>query len=348
MRHRRWLNPRVPGLLDSIDHLINEWPQRFNRKGHQFRENASLLAMSEFERAADFCRCCTIGSSRGKYAFGTCKVWKLCPYCSHLKRKKILSKFLPVFRRGRWWFLTVSPTELCPLNICSVECLVAWWDACRFALASLIKTDLIKGAFMFETMSVHRYWPHVEALPHVHAIILADNMTPTIINDLKRLVANYHGQSWNTKKKRWIEPDVPEPIWASASTRTYPIRHDYDFAAILCYLCNPINLAKAYKQDWPQVVGKWRESCLFNENAIDAINAWCGAIENRWGHRYLGALQHAHRDFTGIKKATREKKSHSRLVKLMLEDCQLKRIAEFDPDSLGTPVEFEDDDLESH
>ena len=341
MQHRSNLPTNTVRALKSIDYRIQEWPLRFGRERHQYRQNASLIAMSEFERAADFCRCCTIGSGQGKYQHGKCNVWKLCPYCSHKKRKQILSKFLPVFRRGRWWFVTISPDDLCNLNPLTIDCLVDWWESCRFALNKSIKAGLINGAFMFETLSVHAYWPHAKGLPHVHAVVLADTMTPAIVDKLTSLLASYHGQWWSPRKKRWFEPEVPEPIWAKASTRTYELLREYDFASVLSYLCNPVNLAAAYIKDWPQVAGNWRQASQFNENVVEAINAWCCALYGRWGHRYLGALQHAHRDFTGVKKANREKKRHLRMVKELLEECQLKRIVEFDPDKLGAPVEFE-------
>jgi hypothetical protein len=150
-------------------------------------------------------------------------------------------------------------------------------------------------------------------------------------------------KSGKTEKPMSGVLESPEPIWSAASTRTYAIRRDFDFASVLSYLCNPVNLAEAYMADWPKVAGSKRDSVKFNENAIEAVNAWCAAMHGRWGHRYLGALQHAHGDFTGIKKSTRETKHFRRVVKDMLEDCRLKRMMEFDPDDLGTPVEFEDD-----
>lgn len=343
-RHRRWLErPQIRSMLKSIDYRIKEWPQRFGRKKHQYRENACLMAMSEFEQASEFCRCSTIGSSKGRFKSGRCGVWKVCPYCGHKKRMVILSKFLPVFKRGKWWFLTISPTEMCNLNILTGQCLIDWWEACRFTLDTLIKSGFIKGAFLLETISIHAYWPVPRALPHVHVVLLADSITKTTVDELKRVFASYHGQWWHPKKRCWMEPDVPRPIWSVASTRTYSIRQQFDFASILSYLCNPVNLAAAYVQDWPKVAGSRRDAIKFNENVIEAINAWCDATHHRWGHRYMAALQHAHADFTGIKKSTREKKHFRQLVKDMLEECRLKRMMEFDPDDLGTPVEFEGD-----
>jgi hypothetical protein len=179
-------------------------------------------------------------------------------------------------------------------------------------------------------------------------VVLADTVTRSFIDELHRLIASYHGQSWNPKKRKWIEPEFPEPIWSAASTRTYAIKRDFDFASVLSYLCNPVNLAAAYMEDWPTVARNNRQSSDFNENFVEALEALCAAMSGRWGHRYLGALQHAHRNFTGIEKSIREKKSSRQLVKTMLEECQLKRIIEFDPDNLDTPVEFEECGPASH
>lgn len=329
-------------MLDSIKYRINEWPQRFARERHQYKENACLIAMSEHEQASRFCQCGTIGSTKGQFKGGRCGVWKLCPYCSHKKRIEILRKFLPVFRRGRWWFLTISPTQMCNVNILTTEYLIDWWEGARFTLDTLIKAEVIKGAFLLETISIHAYWPVPRGLPHVHVVLLADVMTKATVRKLKRVFARYHGQWWHSKKRCWIEPDVRRPIWSAASTRTYRIRRQFDFASILSYLCNPVNLAAAYIQDWPKVAGSRLDAIKFNENAVEAINAWCEAMCNRWGHKYFAALQHAHADFTGIKKATREKADFRRLVKDMLEECRLKRMTEFEPGDLGTPVELED------
>lgn len=346
MSHRRWLPRATVRLLKSIDFRIKEWPLRFAREQHLYRENASLIAMSEFASPDTFCRCCTIGSGRGNFSHGVCHIWKLCPYCSHKKRLTILRKFLSKFRQGHWWFLTISPERLCNVNICTVDCIRAWWEACRYALCRLIDAGLIRGVFLFETISFHNYWPTAKGLPHIHAVVLADSMTSGITDDLKRVFGEYHGQSWSPKKRAWLEPARPEPIWANPSTRTYAINREHDFAATLSYLCNPVNLAEAYVRDWPQVAGSIRNSCQFNENAIEAFNAWCAAMHGRWGHQYFGALQHASAGFTGVKKAAREKRQHLRLIKGILDDCQMQRMATFRPDELSSPVEFCNEDVD--
>jgi hypothetical protein len=333
----------VGWMLDSIKYRINEWPQRFAREKHQYKENACLIAMSEHEQAREFCSCGCIGSSIGRFRSGNCGLWKICPYCGHRKRMVILRKFLPVFRRGRWWFVTISPPWMCNVNSMTIHLLIDWWEACRFALYTLIESEVIKGAFLLETISIHAYWPMPRGLPHVHVVILADAMTKSTVEELKRAFSSYHGQWWYPKKRCWVEPEVARPIRCEPSTRTYRIRRQFDFGSILSYMCNPVNLAAAYIQDWPKVAGSLRDAIKLNENVVEAIHAWCVAMHDRWGHRYMAALQHAHADFTGIEKSTREKKQFRQLVKDMLEECRLKRMIEFDPDDLGVPVELEDD-----
>ena len=116
---------------------------------------------------------------------------------------------------------------------------------------------------------------------------------------------------------------------------------------MLSYLCNPVNLAAAYIQDWPLVAGNQWERSQFNENVAEAINAWCAALLGRWGHRYIGALQHAHRDFTGVKRTVRETQQHRRMIKDLLSECQLRRLADFDPDDLDQPLENEAEMIDS-
>ena len=340
---RRWLGQDVTRLLASIDYRIEQWPQRFARPKHQYRENASLIAVSELDAKSLICRCGTISSSGTNFRPGRCGRWKICPYCSHKKRLEILKKFLPVFRRGRWWFVTISPVDCCPLCMCYVDYLVDWWEACRYALVDMIAEGVIQGAFILETIAISQYWPHAQARPHVHVVLLADELTRATIDRLKELLNLYNGQWWDSRKKKWVEPVVlPKPLWSRASTRTYELKHGYDFASVLSYMCNPVNLAAAYIQDWPKVAGSMARARHLNEIAVEAMEAWHAGMEGRWGHKYFGALQHAHRDFKGVAKANRDSESFARAIKLKLTDCMMKRIVNFDPADLGDPVEFQD------
>lgn len=344
-------------LLKSIDYRIDQWPQRFDRAKHMYRENACLIAASEYSKRLNFCRCSRLGKPGNYgYATGRCRIWRLCPYCSHKKRLELLRKYLPVFKAGKWWFLTISPEEFGHVHSTNIDALISWWEACRFALQQLIDGGLIDGALVFETLSVHHYWPDALGLPHVHVVILAGRMTKDTTSLLTEILASYMGESWDSQSKQWaprmeVYPDVddqpilaPEPLWATASTRTYPIPEQHDMAAVVSYLCNPVNFAEAYVQEWPQVNGDARNSSFFNENAIEAIICWEHAIDQRWGHRYMGALHHSRNDFAGVKKAQRETEAHIAMVNLRLKLCGIEQ-SEGDPcEHLGTAIEDQEED----
>ncbi|MCX6925146.1 MAG: hypothetical protein NT154_18325, partial [Verrucomicrobia bacterium] len=245
-----------------------------------------------------------------------------------------------------WWFTTISPEDFCVQNMQHVDHLTAWWEACRYALVNMIAEGEVQGAFILETIAIARYWPHAHARPHVHVVLLANEVTPATIGRLKELLNVYKGEWWDSRTKKWVEPGIepflPEPLWSRASTRTYELRKDYDFASVLSYMCDPVNLAKAYIEDWPKVAGNVAQTRHLNEIAVEAIEAWHAGMIERWGHKYFGALQHAHRDFKGVAKARRGSESFGRAIKLKLTDCIMKRIINFDPADLGEPVEFQD------
>lgn len=341
----KWLPKSLTPLLRSIHYRVKTWPKRFARPRQNYAANACLVAMSDFEKKDRFCRCGTIGSSAGTFRGGRCGLWTICPYCSHKKRIEVWRKYLPKFSPGRWWFMTISPTVPTNLNICNVIRLTSWWEACRYALTTMIAEGDLRGAFVYETIAVDHYWPVAKSRPHVHAVLLADAVDRGTVQRLKELLHAYQGQVWDSTQREWLLDSSLrlEPLWCKPSTRTYPIRRPFDFASILGYMCNPVNFARAYLADWSTVAGDPVKARSLNENHWDALDAWCAAMDQRWGHKYFGALQHAHRDFTGVAKKKRQSKSFQLAIKLKLMDCQVKRQILFDPDDLGEPVEFQDE-----
>lgn len=354
-KYRGWLSvgtPYLPELLKSIRYRCEEWPQRFDRPEHMYTANACLFACSESALRLNFCRCSRLGKA-GKYGFATgrCQQWRICPYCSHKRRIELLRRFLPVFGRGRWWFMTISPQQLCAVDSGSICEIRNWWEGYRYGVRQLVDQGDASGAWVFETLSVNSYWPAPMGLPHVHVLVQADQVTHDTIAFLKAALASYTGQKWDAKKKQWAPRttqwlDVydreildPFPLPYPVSTCTYEIREQKDMAAIISYLCNPINFAEAYVTQWPQVEGVVFDAGGFNENAWEAINCFEGAIVGRWGHYYLGTLHHSHSVFAGIKKQRRETEEHRARVKRLLNLCAVEQL-ESDPlEHIGTSVE---------
>jgi len=245
--------------------------------------------------------------------------------------------------------MTISPVDFCPLCPAFVDELMDWWNGCRYVVSNLINAGLIKGAFVLESVAIASYWPQVKCRPHVHVVIVADDVTEETFSHLNESLSSYRAEWWDGRKKRWQKPvySDPEPLWSRASTRTYELKHDYDFASVLSYMCNPVNFAKAYIEDRTRVTGSRSQARQLNTNVFDAIDGYIAATFGRWAHNYFGVLQHAHRDFKGICKKKRETKAFERLIKFELSECQIKRVMHFDPEKLGPSVESEVRDARS-
>lgn len=69
----------------------------------------------------------------------------------------------------------------------------AWlvhWEACKSALVQLVRDQRIRGVFWSEELAVNSLLP-VRVLPHVHAIVDADDVDVELIRDMEALVAAY-------------------------------------------------------------------------------------------------------------------------------------------------------------
>lgn len=223
-----------------------------------------------------------------------------------------------------------------------------WWEGCRWALCALLADPAFRGVFVFEALHVESYWPHPLVLPHVHVIVLADEITQAMLDELKVRVAAYSGQRWDSRSKNWIQPEEREFIRATPSTRTYELSEDYQLSNVLSYLCRPINWAEKYIEQWQTL--PCEERSFFNQNVFEVIDGWeieslsysnTRRIVSRRQHYFLGELQHAHRGYVGIPKRERDCARHNARVRELLTECNAAQSLGFVPESLGEPIEFQ-------
>jgi hypothetical protein len=151
-RCRPQLHPHLQELADATDYRILRFPQRFAREGQHYADNANILLLSRLTGKDSLLKC---GLLRH-----TCKRWKLCPYCCHVKRMEILGKFLPVFQthEGRWGFLNLSFTRPHYCGDCYHDLLGLLWDALRFGFEMMIDQGEFDAAFLLEEFAVLSYW----------------------------------------------------------------------------------------------------------------------------------------------------------------------------------------------
>lgn len=329
--NRAVLTPDEYALVYSTINRINQHPQRFARAGQRYSENAGIMLMSRHIQRGAFCMCSIAGRR--------CSLWRRCPYCCHFKRMTILRKYLPMFHHGRWFYITLSWVRSLWVESPLVERMDLYWSACDFAVRHLIDSGHIKGAFVYEALHVDSYVPEQRALPHDHLVVLADELTPKIIQTFKDAVKSYTGQKWNSKKKKWEQLSEPDHIKVEPSTRSYPIPTQSDFSNILSYLVVPVNFAEKYLEAWPAASASGRAGVpLLNQNAIDLIDGCDKLSAGRDGHYYRGALHHSSGDFHGVKRSVRETREHEQMVLALLRDCADDNVAAF-PFSDKTPIE---------
>ncbi len=347
------LHPHLQELADATTYRILRFPQRFAREGQHYADNANILLLSRLTGKDSVLKCGLLPH--------TCKRWKVCPYCGHVKRMEILGKFLPVFQsvEGRLGFFTLSFKRPHYCGDCYYDDLELLWDALRFGFEMMVDQGEFDAAFVLEEFDVLSYWPVPKVLAHVHAVVLADEISMRKVEQLKAFVRNYPGwvkvpQIWVTQKKlrdrlgdrlvdrrfRWMQLHECAGIPMELSTRTYLIDTEMDFTGVLGYLVKPIAWAEKYLEEWNQHCAHQREiGVLFNQNVDQVIECWEFWSAKRSQHSYLGTAHHARKGFIGISKKKRETGSQQRLFRAKLQDCNEERL--FTTGDLGEPLEFE-------
>jgi hypothetical protein len=349
---RSQLDPHLQALADATAYRMLRFPHRFARKHQNYADNASILLLSRWSGKESFFKCGLLKH--------TCKNWKLCPYCCHKKRMEILSKFLPAFDtdEGKWGFFTLSFHRPHYCGDGYYDNLELIWDACRFGFEMMVDVGEFGAVFLLEEFQVLSYYPVPKVLAHVHAVVLADEITIGKTERLKEFVNNYRGwvkvaqRHVRTKalrdrlgrdlvysQIRWMSLHKCHGIGMEVSTRTYEVRSEKDFVSILDYLVKPIDWSVKYVEEWHRYcehdrdLGPW-----FNQNVDQVIDAWQFFSAGRCQHVYLGKAHHARTEFIGTPKQQRETPVHKRQIKILLEDCNEDRA--FSLDDLAEPLEF--------
>jgi hypothetical protein len=198
-----------------------------------------------------------------------------------------------------------------------------YWAACEYALRTMVNEGFFAGAFVYEAVEIHSYFPCVLVVPHIHMVIVADAISSAVMSLFRELVQSYHGQIWNRKKRRYEDdPEWRVRLPVRPSTRTYLIDEVEDYCNILNYLVLPVDIVTPYRAAWPLAEANRRESAiLLNQNVTEALFGWALSMDNRDGHYYRGAMHHKSGSFVGVSKCIRETKAHERRVAALLQEC---------------------------
>jgi hypothetical protein len=283
-------------------------------------------------------------NGRVRYVESRCNDWRLCPYCCHVKRMEILRKFLPCFREQSFYLLTISFARSLNVEPWLDEPMWAYWAAAHYALKEMCLDHSFQGAIVLEECVIESYHPQMLILPHVHAVVRADQITPGQIEQLKALISSYDGRHWCGKRRRWVRRELSGLIEVRPVTQTCPLPELPDFSDALCYLVKPLDVYTPYANalaDLRQQPGC--ELDWLNQDKNQTISMWELHKEHRYQHYYLGNMHASAKAFLGYGPKRRNTLDHKRHVAALLDEVNEARDmgydSRFDPEHLNAPIE---------
>ncbi|MFZ1072661.1 MAG: hypothetical protein WAO21_04420 [Verrucomicrobiia bacterium] len=249
---------------------------------------------------------------------------------------ELLKKYLTKYHQHKWYSMTIAFDGF--LSLCPVigDDISLYWEACVYAIKRMVTEGYFNGAVWSEELHVQSFLTH-EVQPHVHVVIMADEITIEHIERLKSYVYEYRGQSYYFQQGG-LRPDDNERVTHKVSTRTRPIKSRYHFANALSYLAKANDPSKPYQRDFEQVMrlGRWAVADL-NQNVSEILAGFALHAHNRRQIDYKGKLDARTRNkFVGVKKVARSHKSHYAKVRDILVVENLENGALDNPDEPET------------
>jgi hypothetical protein len=325
------LHPETAALFRTTKRRVEGIPEKFDREGQNYKEQASMLLLSNFKRKVSFGLC---GS--GKYP---CDLWKFCPACCHKKRKNLLHTFLDGFGKGAWHFLTVSYPPATVIDRDDDGWFQPYWAAPRFAVNLLKKLGKINGAIALEEVAFHSFLGGVHLTPHCHFLIDADSFTMSEVNYLMDMVRCYRGaeffrESFADYPGEVIDRPLRIGIYDKChpppdpTTRTVPVENLRQFGRVLRYHCKSIDLVSPYQRDI-QALEDGAEGHFFelNMNVNNALFVLGRESYKRHQRTVCGTCHPASKgikSFVGVRKKEREKPHFKDRMKYTLTELALE------------------------
>jgi len=341
--HAHLLNGGQKWMLREINCKLHDLPKRFNRRGdpatgehnQQYAETAGLILMSAWSDRFRFCRCGVLRMFEGRQVRFNCENLWFCPYCCHRRRLKLLDRFAHSFDAGRWSHLTVSYRQALSFVEPPGQLIEPYWDAVTTALRLMVKAGYLRGVYWAEELHLESFAAHMPVLPHLHALVDAEQFGELEQIVLEILIEEYRGRSWDYDLEDYV-PDASVRVSLPLSIRCRPLVTQRDQHNVVGYLCKPLDLATPYLAGVEQCLRGERSFCELNQAKDDlllGIETLFGAVRaDKRSDRLNGRVRFAacgtldgrsRRIFIGVRRAVRETRAHRRLTKLHLHEAQL-------------------------
>jgi hypothetical protein len=311
--NKRYLTPAQIKCLENTAEVIHAYPHRFDRSGQEYPAQSALIAMSDWEFRDKLCSCSTSCFSQ------SCRQWKFCHYCAHLKRMELQDKLLPALERRAAWHITITFDCSIDYDWPNGELFPLCWDAAGNGLRKFVSEGIFKGAQWVEEIGIQSYVPR-SAFPHVHALVECEEITMEVLEMLNDSVQSFR----RSVDARRFYPDEPE-ITCAIDTLAQPLVLWSDRCDVLSYFAKPIDLVKPYKQQWESLVKVNRHAEL-NMGVRDFLNAHCGFTIERSQLQAAGTFDGRTRSrFVGVPCKVRHRKNHRLKTRELLKIVNAER-----------------------
>jgi len=300
-QHPHLLTPVQTNYLRTVQRKRELYPQRYR---DDYLRHSSLLLLSNGWSSATRFSLCSIRNSVNRS--GQCRLHKFCPYCAYLEKQQVLARYVPVFKSGIWFFVTLSFTgDLRMSGTNDYYDLLHYWDACKSALKSLVEQRLVRGVFWTEELAVNSIAP-THVLPHIHATIEADEFGAGRVEELKALAINHLNAVLGPDH---LQPDIKV---TSVNSQRSLLSH-------LQYQVKPVQIVRAYDLGWCGAVQNDRAGAVgLNSETTDLVLGYSSITNRRTKLNYAGNLNPKTKFYVGSKK-TQLKAAQSMVHAVMRE-----------------------------
>ncbi len=265
------------------------YPQSFDREDDDYLERSCLLILSSYPKVQRY-SLCNAGPKRAK-----CKRHHYCPLCNYLTCQHALRTYVPAYHKGQWHHLILSFEGSLQFTSSSATQVRSYWDACSTGLRETTAQKAIRGAYWVEELKIRSFMP-TTVLPHVHAIVDAEEIGPNTVELLKQTIQGELDNVANQNCEATLEPNI----------QVKPIDSEKSLYDRIRYLYKTLDLVTPYKQAWEQVSLHGRSLAIqLNSQLRDCIDAHYSTTHGKSRMHSNGILSPNAEQFIGIKKKDR-------------------------------------------
>lgn len=242
-----------------------------------YYSNASIIAMSNWDRAKSYIMCGMYVDGKRKY----CQDHRYCERCAYERSKRIYNKYIASWRARDvyWYHITYAFKNNVDLRTTNQEAYLSRWKEADAFFRALNKNGTICGAVVVNELSVAGL-AEQQVFPHTHAVVISydDNLQ---------------------------EDEVFQTMGLNVDIDVRPIDNERYMLNCLKYPIKAINLKKTYEEELPT----YDESDI--NLGVEILLGRTTAFEKGWKKiKYIGRMNAMNPMYVGTNPAKRKRKTN--------------------------------------